>query len=304
MPWYETEPFSAFWEKSYRDPTLSSMGGPSFEVAEIASALPKGATVLDLGCGEGRNSFFLAQLGCHVTAVDRSKAGIDKLSSLSEKFHLNIKTHVADIATFKIDTSYDLVMAHGVLYYLENKVWRNLLDRVKAATRPAGFNIFTVFIYNESVPCSQEIAAAQYLGSFAPNEIQEFYSDWIELRFDQYTKWDSHPGVPLHAHPIEKLVVQKPLQNFSRRKIESGEDLPPAVFEKITIGMSQSELLQLARRPGWIEAIPFSGPQMGSENLIDKTYQMSLWYYGKCMIYLVNGRVTGKSLLSTPPVHL
>jgi tellurite methyltransferase len=280
------------------------MGGPSFEVAEIAQALPKGAKVLDLGCGEGRNSFFLAQLGCDVTAVDRSEAGIQKLASLSDHFKLNIHTHVADIAKFKMETSYDLVMAHGVLYYLENTVWRNLLHRVKEATRPGGFNIFTIFIYNKQYPCGDEIASANYLGSFSPNEIKEFYNDWICHRFDQYVKWDSHPGMPLHVHPIEKLVAQKSLQTIFRKEIEAGEDLDPSLFERINMGIKEHELVQLAGEPGWIENIPFTGPQMGANQIIDASYKMSLWYYGKCMIYVVNGEVTGKSLLSTPAVHL
>jgi tellurite methyltransferase len=302
MPWYEKEPFGAFWEKGYRDPLISSMGGPSFEVAEVAPVLPKGAKVLDLGCGEGRNAFYLAQQGCEVTAVDRSEAGIRKLEMLATQYELNIQMHVADIAAFEIKDSYDLVMAHGVLYYLENKVWRRLLSQVKAATRPGGFNIFTVFIYNDSFPCGHEIASAQYLGSFRPYELKEFYADWICHRFDQYVKWDSHPGMPLHVHPIEKLVAQKPL--FLRNELETGKDLPSSVFDKIDMGMKEQELHELAGKPGWVENISFAGPQMGSEKIVDENYQLSLWYYGRHMIYLVHGEVTGKSLLNTPPVHL
>ncbi|PWU16265.1 MAG: hypothetical protein C5B45_00900 [Chlamydiae bacterium] len=304
MSWYKKETFGAFWEKGYRDSSLSSMGGPSFEVAEIAPALPRGAKVLDLGCGEGRNSFFLAQRGCEVTSVDRSEAGILKLASLSDRFNLNIQTHVADIASFKIDSSYDLVMAHGVLYYLENHIWRDLLNKVKEATRPGGFNIFTVFIYNEEIPCGEEIASAHYLGSFSPNELKRFYSDWINHRFDQYVKWDSHPGMSIHVHPIEKLVAQKPLQTFSRNEIKVGNDLPRSIFDRINMGMKEYDLVQLTGNPGWVEEISFSGPQMGANKIIDESYQMSLWYFGKSMIYLVNGEVTGKSLLSMPAVHL
>ena len=77
--WYEDEPFGAFWEKGYRNQNVSCMGGPSMEVMEILPHLPQRAKVLDLGCGEGRNALFLASHGCFVTAVDHSRAGIEKM---------------------------------------------------------------------------------------------------------------------------------------------------------------------------------------------------------------------------------
>ena len=39
-------------------------------------------TVLDLGCGLGRNAFFLAEMGFTVTAVDLSPSGIVRLRLL------------------------------------------------------------------------------------------------------------------------------------------------------------------------------------------------------------------------------
>ncbi len=100
--WFLTEPFNAFWEKGYRDLKVSCMGGPSFEVIEIAPFLPPHAKILDLGCGEGRNALYLASLGHAVTAVDQSKAGISKLKSHARRLNLVLEFSISDIREFPL----------------------------------------------------------------------------------------------------------------------------------------------------------------------------------------------------------
>lgn len=273
-----------FWEDSYKIEGISSMGTPSFEVAEIAHMLPQGAKVLDLGCGEGRNAFFLAAKGFQVTAVDHSQAGIGKLLSYAERFRYPISAYVAKIEEFPIEDHYDLVMAHGVLYYLENDVWRKLLTKVKEATRPGGFNIFTIFVYNDQYPCSEEILAAGFKGSFVEGELGAFYNDWTTLRYDKYVKWDAHPGVS-HVHPIEKLVVQK----------QKEENLL-----NIELGIDHRDLLAKAGVPTNKKIFPMSGPQIGN----DTGYQLELWCYGRQVFYIVNGKIEGRALYQSVPRFL
>ncbi|MFI5344299.1 MAG: methyltransferase domain-containing protein [Chlamydiales bacterium] len=312
--WFKNEPFGAFWEKGYRNSNVSCMGGPSFEVAEILPLLPKKAKVLDLGCGEGRNALFLAGQGCLVTAVDRSASGIKKLLAISEKNCIPLTAVVQDIIEFPLEEEYDLIMGHGVLYYLENATWRKLLTRIKKHTKSGGFNIFTLFVYNEKYPCVEEIQAAQYKNSFLPNELQEFYQDWIEHRYDRYVKWDAHPGIPLHYHPIEKLVSQKPLKKIEKVFIDSGKDLLEDDFHAISIGISQDELIKRVGHPSIIESMSMHGVQFGisrvqelggeEDRATTEGYRLELWYYGKYLFYIANGEVAGRALYSTKPMRL
>jgi tellurite methyltransferase len=313
MSWYHEEPFSAFWERGYRDLTISCMGGPSFEVAEIARHLPERARVLDLGCGEGRNSLFLASLGHDVVAIDRSEAGIRKLEAIAARSGVGLRAVVGDIAAVEPDQELDCVLAHGVLYYLDNPVWRRLLSRVKLATKPGGFNIFTVFIYNLEYPCTDEIQAASYKSSFLPNEIQEFYGDWNEVRFDQYVKWDSHPGIPIHYHPIEKLVAQKPGGvTPGKEPIFSRSELSEDQFRAIAMGMPQAEVIAIAGAPEIVDRMSAKGLQYGMSLQTDHAtgpatvdgYTLELWFYGKRVIYLSNGIVSGRSLYTTQPARI
>ncbi len=49
-----------FWDKTYKDKeALSTFGNgqPSSDILDIASRLNHGASILDIGCGDGREVF-------------------------------------------------------------------------------------------------------------------------------------------------------------------------------------------------------------------------------------------------------
>jgi len=59
-----------------------------FLVAEVAGMKPGSA--VDLACGEGRNSVWLAEQGWKVTGVDFSSAGLAKGRRLAEEHHVDV----------------------------------------------------------------------------------------------------------------------------------------------------------------------------------------------------------------------
>lgn len=52
-----------FWENEYLNKDKSVFGNPSKEVEDIVPFLSKDAKILDVGCGDGRHSLYLAGLG-------------------------------------------------------------------------------------------------------------------------------------------------------------------------------------------------------------------------------------------------
>lgn len=67
--------------------------GPDPNTGALLSALEPldGKTVLDLGCGAGILSAWLAQRGAHVTAIDVSPASIERAAELAETLGLDIE---------------------------------------------------------------------------------------------------------------------------------------------------------------------------------------------------------------------
>lgn len=108
---------AADWDARYQGPDLVWSATPNMWVAEQTRDLTPGR-VLDLACGEGRNSIWLAQQGWQVTGVDFSVAGLDKARTLAQSQPApanSIQWMHADATTFTSTTTSDLVM----LVYLQ-----------------------------------------------------------------------------------------------------------------------------------------------------------------------------------------
>ena len=78
------------------------------------------SSILEIGCGTGKNTSFLSQIGENVHAVDFSEGMIEKAK---EKVQAeNVKFSVMDITqTWKFDDdSFDLVVCNLVLEHIEN----------------------------------------------------------------------------------------------------------------------------------------------------------------------------------------
>jgi tellurite methyltransferase len=306
---FEKLPFRSFWEKGYQDRAVSTMGGPNHDIVELAAALAPGARVLDLGCGEGRNAFYLAGRGCRVTAVDRSAAGIGKLAALARRTNVPLEAVVADIAEFPIEGSWDLVMAHGVIDYLDNAVWRRLLSEVKAHTVPGGMNAYTCMLFTDEYPAGPEFTTAGFKHSLAQGELAAFYGDWSVVRHDRYVKWDQHPGIPLHCHPVDKVTARKPGGAVTAPRVEpvpvGATTLPRARFDAIEMGCPAEELLSRCGPPAVVDSFTMDGPQLGvGPGFSVDGYHLDLWYYGRAVMYVVNGRVWGRSLYSSAPIRV
>jgi tellurite methyltransferase len=309
--WYAQEPFGAFWEKGYRDATVSTMGGPNHDIVEILPLLPARARVLDLGCGEGRNAFYLATRGCRVTAVDRSAAGIDKLRELADRVGVPLQGMVADLNDYTVEGTWDLIMAHGVIDYLDNRTWRALLCEVKGATAPGGINAYTCMLFTDRYPAPPEFGAAGFKHSVAPGELRAFYDDWDLVRHDRYVKWDQHPGIPIHCHPVDKVVARRPDGSaeppaYVQEPVPCGSGhLPDEIFERIDMGVPAEELVARCGEPEVVDTVTMDGVQVGvgSERAVDG-YLLSLWYYGRSVMYVINGRVWGRAHYQSQPIRV
>lgn len=92
---------------------------PSPLVIEAAAELPAGRA-LDLACGAGRNSLFLAKNGWSVVAVDGSAEAIRIVKQRARRVGVELETHVADLESSLPlafdEASFDLVT---IVLYLQ-----------------------------------------------------------------------------------------------------------------------------------------------------------------------------------------
>src|SRR5579863_6524651 len=112
------------WNERYRRrdrPAEDLDAGPTPLLVAAASKLVPGKA-LDLACGAGRNTIWLAEHGWQVTAVDGAPAAIEILRIRAEESGLKINAVVGDLEKdeFRIDPSHwDLV---AICYYLQRNL--------------------------------------------------------------------------------------------------------------------------------------------------------------------------------------
>lgn len=196
-----------FWEKTYSDLSVATFGKkPTNDIFEVSSLLKRGMTVLDIGCGEGRNSIYLAGLGLNVDAFDMSEAGIFKLKKIAEENNIKVNAWVQDLTTFEFCQPYDLIISHGVLHLVEKHDWQKIINDIKDNTNQGGLNIIGIF--TNKLPATPDNAPFTK-ALFEEGELKELYPDWEIISFNAYVFEDKHPGGIQHKHATNSIIARR-----------------------------------------------------------------------------------------------
>jgi len=194
-----------FWETAYRAGGPDPFGSASSEVLELLSWVAPGASVLDLGCGAGRNAFPLARAGMNVTAVDVSQAACKRVSEIASASSLRINVVHQDLRIYNFTDQYEVIIAHGILHLLPVPDRILLLNQMKSHTSPNGINVLAVFTSRIAAPPDLE---SEFVGLFEEGELHDAYMGWTILLRSEYTLEDEHPGGIRHQHPVNKIVAR------------------------------------------------------------------------------------------------
>lgn len=103
------------YDKYYNTEDL--FGDPYPELIEFFKKYEPKGKLLDLGCGQGRNSIALSKLGYIVTGVDNSKRGIEQMNKKSLEMGLDIKGFVGDIYQFKDFRNFDVILLDSMFHF-------------------------------------------------------------------------------------------------------------------------------------------------------------------------------------------
>ena len=100
---------------------------------------------LDYGCGEGRNSLHLSQLGYSVLATDVSKGTIEATRKRTSGEAITVRLIPPGDTLPAQDASIDLILAFEVLHWLgSNKLFEFYLNEFSRVLKPEGNFVFTM----------------------------------------------------------------------------------------------------------------------------------------------------------------
>ncbi len=170
------------WNKKYKNtPELLANRPQSYKLSNIIN-YAKGLDALDVACGSGRNSIFLANSGFNVTSVDISEVALD---SLNEKNNPKIKTQLVDLDTHKFDeNSYDLII-------MTNFLDRKAIPKLVKALKKDGVLFIETYMFheeNEKPPSNPDflLKEGELKSFFDEKEVEileydEFFNESFEL---------------------------------------------------------------------------------------------------------------------------
>lgn len=165
-----------------------------------------GKTVLDAGCGEGKNANAFAGAGASVVAVDCSKKAIQNGQKLFTS--PSISWHIGQIETWPLEPgSFDVIVGYGLLHCLPDAAaQQRLVRRLQSATKPGGYNIICTF--NDR---SHDLSAHEgFSPLLLPHETYlGYYADWKIIEVSDADLHETHPhnGIP-HHHSLTRLLAR------------------------------------------------------------------------------------------------
>ena len=196
-----------FWEQTYRDDSVSTFAkGPTADIAEYWTLFPNGGTVLDVGCGEGRNSIFLAEKGFTIEAFDISMSGVEKARRIADTRGVEVEFNCYDLTQFVFMQEYDIVLSHGVLHLCEKADRDKFIEQAKKHTSNGGYNAIGVF--TNRLPATPDNAPFTK-SLFDVGELPARYTGWEIAHHLEGIIEDTHPGGIHHQHAYERIIARK-----------------------------------------------------------------------------------------------
>ncbi len=159
------------WNKKYQNNPISDK--PIKLITDFAK-LATGTKALDVACGMGRHSKYLASQGFEVDALDISSLAIDTLQGIP-----NINPIEVDFDTCTLfKNSYDLIVC---TFFLKRELFPQMID----ALNEGGILIYETFVYH---PDNQQVPSQRsYL--LEEGELEQTFGNALEL-IESREYWD------------------------------------------------------------------------------------------------------------------
>lgn len=152
---------------------------PHSEVKEAAPILAK-ENILDLGCGHGRNSLFLANKGSQVTALDLNQDGLEHLKTIAETEDLAITVNSYDINSAKLTESYDSIISTVVFMFLDPDRIPSIIKNMQEQTKIGGHHLIVSAMDTKDYPCPMPFSF-----TFKEGELKHYYKDWEIIKYNE-----------------------------------------------------------------------------------------------------------------------
>ncbi|KKT26344.1 MAG: Tellurite resistance protein TehB [Parcubacteria group bacterium GW2011_GWA2_43_9b] len=178
---------------------------------------------LDLGCGNGRHSLFLAQKGFLVDSVDSTPKALEALEEMIKENAVSGITVInKDIAQLTVDKKYDLIIAASSLHFFQLQTIRDILAKIKNWLKADGVLFLRIFSdkdeeFAKYVKEGRRSAPNEIISPrtnkpihyFSQDEIRDLVRGFEVLKFEEVKKIADHQPDGQHWHWMFEVVAKK-----------------------------------------------------------------------------------------------
>ncbi len=188
---------------------------PTLYLPEISNLRELG-TALDIGCGSGMDSVYLAKQGWDVTSLDFVPQALEFTQRRAEAAGVSVTPVETDITEWDVPRQFDLVLDHGLLHNMDPVRFAAYRERIIKAVAPNGD--FVLLHWHPLYP-------GQPQGETGPTrtpreDIEAFFNPEFQIRYfarEDYADMNDSVGGgftnayywfrpnPVHFRPIELI---------------------------------------------------------------------------------------------------
>lgn len=158
--------------------TFVSTLSPVIGIEKILQYNPSGS-ILDLGCGNGRNSVYLSRLGKYnnISCVDIDPRALREAKGYLEGENISLELNEKDLKEYETDKKFDIVISSFVLPYLFLEECFDLIEKMQNMTNFSGLNYISTYVDPKVLSHTDKIKTV-----FGPRDLKRFfYNDWDVL---------------------------------------------------------------------------------------------------------------------------
>ncbi len=200
----------AIYDERYARPGLywgSKPTGLARDLVRVLRSLPRPPrSLVDLGCGEGRDSIYFARRGLRVLGVDISSVGVRKAERRASRLGVRVQFRVEDLRTYRVRPRVDVVFSSGALNNLPRRIRKTRFEHFKQNTSPGGINAMNADVSKPYIPAQ---TTNPFASPFRSGELLGYYWDWQILDSGQVEFVSNAGGVP-HRKAMDVVIARKP----------------------------------------------------------------------------------------------
>ena len=150
------------------------------EVVEACQVIEPCAT-LDMGCSNGRNALYLAQLGFNVTAVDTNPSAIHMLQDIiNEEGLTNIKAEIYDINQANLDANYGFISCTVTLMFIDPTRVDAVIADMQTCTVPGGYNLIVC-----AMSMAEYLCPVKFPFTLSEGQLRDAYKGWELIKYNE-----------------------------------------------------------------------------------------------------------------------